>query len=623
MNLLFPLGMAALGALVPLVVLYLLKRKRVETVVPTNFLWALALEDLRASSLFQRLRTPLLLFLQALAITLFGLAAAGASLDLDVGGAPRRIVLLVDRSRSMTATDGEDGRTRFEEAVELARDVVDGLSGADELMLVAFAERAEVLTTFTADSSRLEQALDDLRPYDASSRAADAFRLAVSFADASAGFRLEAVVISDGALADEVPDVPFPVKYARVGSSDANQGIAAVHVARAIGEEGQLFVRVDNGAARAASRSVSLERDGKVVDAQALAIGPGASGTVFFELPEPAGDAAEIITVRLGGEADVVAADDRVDLVLRPVVPRTGLLVSDSTSLYMDAKKVEELHPGLALTRVSSEEAVAVLASDTPVDLVCYDRVTPTELPPVAAQLYIDALPPDSGLASTGTQEYPIIIDWDRTHGTTTRCSFDDVVVLEAMQLSGVERSHTLVESTGGPLVLLTPVPGREVVVVAFSPEKSNLPLKLAWPLFLANTLDFLLADVQRPGEEELAPTGTPIEVRDEGKLRVETPGGSTEEVELDGEDRARFSDTHEAGVYLVTTDARDAEPRAFALLDPAEVRVAPVEELQIGGEAVVSDPGSLRQNLLLRDPLLVLALGLLVLEWAVWCGRR
>jgi hypothetical protein len=50
---------------------------------------------------------------------------------------------------------------------------------------------------------------------------------------------------------------------------------------------------------------------------------------------------------------------------------------------------------------------------------------------------------------------------------------------------------------------------------------------------------------------------------------------------------------------------------------------VAPREKLVVGGDAKVSDPAGLRRNLLLRDPLLAAVLGLLLLEWAVWCGRR
>ena len=138
MSLLFPLGIAALGALVPLVLLYLLRQKRIEERVSANFLWSRAVEDLRASSLFQRFRAPLLFILQAAAVVLCALAAAGASLDLDVGSVPRRKVVLLDRSASMRTTD-EDGRSRFDVAKELATEIVDGLSRSDEASIVAFS----------------------------------------------------------------------------------------------------------------------------------------------------------------------------------------------------------------------------------------------------------------------------------------------------------------------------------------------------------------------------------------------------------------------------------------------------------------------------------------------------
>ena len=78
-------------------------------------------------------------------------------------------------------------------------------------------------------------------------------------------------------------------------------------------------------------------------------------------------------------------------------------------------------------------------------DFVLYDGVAPTTLADVAAQLYVNCLPPSSGLTNTGTLDYPIIIDWERTHPATSRLSFDDVVVLEALKLSGAERSAALV----------------------------------------------------------------------------------------------------------------------------------------------------------------------------------
>ncbi len=621
MSFLFPLGMAALGALVPLVALYLLKQKRVEVKVPTNFLWARALEDLRASSLFQRLRTTLLLVLQALAVVLFAMAAGGASLDLHVGEDPRHVILLLDRSASMKTVDEKD-RARWEVAQDLAQELVGGLAGADEMMVVGFDAKAEVAQAFTSDRSRLREVIDTLRPRDLPTRAADALRLALAFSQASKGFRTEAYLLSDGAIPEELPGVPFPVTYVRVGSSGANQGITAVELARSPGEPIQAYVRIENGDVGTVERTVVLRRGAEVIDARAVTLPPGGDATAVFEIEQPEGEEPVVLTVALRGR-DVLAADDAVPMVLRPAVPRSGLVVSREPSLYLDPAKLEMLHPGLAVVSATPEDAAAALAPGTTIDFVCFEDVDPATLPEVPAQIYVNSVPPDSGLTRAGILAEPIVIDWDRTHPATSRCQFDDVFVTEAMQLAGAGRSRTLVESTGGPLVLLTPVPGREVVVLAFSPAQSNLPLKLAWPLFLANTMDFLLGGVTRPGEEAFRPTGTPLEVTDASGAVLIAPSGDETTLVPDATGRIVHAGTAEAGVWRVRPDGGAERLAAFALLDADEVRVAPREEIVLGGEQTATATSTISRNVLLRDPLLLAALGLLLVEWAVWTSRR
>jgi hypothetical protein len=619
---LFPLGMAALGALVPLIALYLLKQKRIEQKVPTNFLWARAVEDLRASSLFQRLRATLLLFLQAAAIVLFALAAAGASLDLDLGDTPRHVILLVDRSASMKSDD-EDGRTRLDAAKEFARQEVSGLSSADEMMIVCFDVKAEVAAAFTGDRTRLANVIDSLAARDLPTKIADALMLAVSFAQASKGFDTEIHVLSDGAVEDDLPAVPYPVKYLKFGRSGANQGIASVQVSRAPGEPAQVFVHAENGGAEPAERNVALRLGGKLVDARALTMAPDGGATAFFELEDPATTEPQVLTVSLEGK-DVLAADDTASFVIRPAVPRNGLLVAEEPAIWLDPKKLERLHPGLALTTVTPDEAATTLAKgDATIDFVCYVGVAPKDLPPVAAQFYVDAIPPGSGLVRGATQQYPIVVDWDRTHAATARCQFDDLLVTESTKLGGTERSRVLIDSTGGPLALLTPVPGREVVVLAFSPGKSNFPLKLSWPLFLANTLDFLLAKTERAGEEPVAKTGTPLLLGNGTVATVTSPSGAATEVAPDARGRVTFNATDQCGVWKAKRAETPEELRAYALLDPAEIRVAPRPELVVGGDKHEAEAHASQRNLLLRDPLLVAALAVLVLEWAIWCGRR
>jgi len=563
----------------------------------------------------------LLFFLQVASIVLFALAAAGASLDLDVGDQPRRIILVVDRSRSMNAADEED-QTRIEVARELCHDAIDGLRGADELMLVAFDQSAEVVVAFTGDETLLTAAVDALETRDLGSKPASALRLAASFAKASPGFAPEVIIVSDGAVTGDLPLLSCKVTFARVGKSDANQGIAEVQLTSVPGEPPQLFVRVENGAAERATRTLVLLRDGEVADARELVLEPGGDAVAFFELEEPESDAPVILQARLDGN-DVLPDDDVVHLVQRPAVPRFGLLVRDSPSLYFDARKLEALHPGLAMVELTSAEALASIEGGTRVDLVVYDGVTPAALPNVPGQFYVNALPPESGLGETRRQEFPVIIDWHHTHPVTVRCKFDDVLIEESAHLTGHERSEILVDTTGGPLVLLTPVPGREVIVLAFDPAASNLPLKLAWPLLLANSLDYLLADVQREHEAPVFPTGSIIRSEDATPFTVTTPSGAKIDAIAAADGRPQCRDTFAAGLYTVTPEDGDGDPRSFALFDSDEIRIGPQSELVLGGDTVQATPGGIRRNFLLRDSLLLLALGVLLLEWALWCGRR
>ena len=68
MELLSPWSLAWLGLLGPLVLLYVLKRRRQEREVGSTLLWELALRDLRAERPWKRLVPHLSLLLQALVL---------------------------------------------------------------------------------------------------------------------------------------------------------------------------------------------------------------------------------------------------------------------------------------------------------------------------------------------------------------------------------------------------------------------------------------------------------------------------------------------------------------------------------------------------------------------------
>src|SRR5918999_6464634 len=99
-----PLALLGLLFLPVVVAMYLLKLRRDEAVVPSTLLWNRLVADVEANAPWQKLRRSLLLLLQLLLVLILTILAARPFLERPAGLA-RDIVLILDASASMAATD--------------------------------------------------------------------------------------------------------------------------------------------------------------------------------------------------------------------------------------------------------------------------------------------------------------------------------------------------------------------------------------------------------------------------------------------------------------------------------------------------------------------------------------
>src|SRR5437016_13159159 len=137
MNLAAPLNLLWLPLIGGLIVLmYILKLRRKDVVVSSTFLWRQVIRDVQANAPFQKLRKNVLLFLQLLAAALLVLAISRPFWrGIGIGG--RSVVIVVDTSASMTATDV--GRSRLDEAKQEAGRIVGGMRPEDQMLVVSAA----------------------------------------------------------------------------------------------------------------------------------------------------------------------------------------------------------------------------------------------------------------------------------------------------------------------------------------------------------------------------------------------------------------------------------------------------------------------------------------------------
>ena len=162
---------------IPVVVLYILKIKRHRRTVPYLKLWADLVGDRQFSTLFQKLQRLFSLLLQLLILMCLVFAFASLTLS-DSYLKEESVVLVIDTSASMNGLEKIDGaRTRFEAAVERARQIVEGRSAEDEFAVIAAGVQPEVLQGFTRSTLRLREALEALAPTKASGDLEAAVRL--------------------------------------------------------------------------------------------------------------------------------------------------------------------------------------------------------------------------------------------------------------------------------------------------------------------------------------------------------------------------------------------------------------------------------------------------------------
>src|SRR6478672_7594094 len=137
-----PLALLGLLFVPAVVAMYLLKLRRDEAVVPSTLLWTRLLTDVEANAPWQRLRRSLLLLLQLLLVIVIALLAARPFLERPAGLA-RDIVLIVDTSASMAATDVSP--TRLDAAKAAAIDALKDLPTGGKVSVIAADRTARIV----------------------------------------------------------------------------------------------------------------------------------------------------------------------------------------------------------------------------------------------------------------------------------------------------------------------------------------------------------------------------------------------------------------------------------------------------------------------------------------------
>lgn len=319
MQFLAPLFLAGLAAIAIPVWVHLARQHRAP-LVPFSAVRLIPAAPVEQRST-RRLRDIALLALRAAAVALLCLAFARPFLAQAAAPSPITVVA-VDVSASM-------GGTRFEQAREAARAVIDAAPAGHRVGVAAFDHHGRAVLLPQSDRGAARAAIDRLEPGFGATRYAAGIAAAADVFDGAPG---RIVVVTDRQLAgwagDTVARVPpdVDVDWAFVEPPVRNVGVTALAV-----RGGRLRATIVNSGRESIETTVSLTaRAGAAGAAAALgardiAVGPGETQIVEFAESLPSRGDLEVRVADDGG----VPADDARYLVLDPA-PRLRVLIITS-----------------------------------------------------------------------------------------------------------------------------------------------------------------------------------------------------------------------------------------------------------------------------------------------------
>jgi Ca-activated chloride channel family protein len=605
--------------LVPVIVFfYLLKLKRREMVVSSVLLWNHLVKDVQANAPFQKLKKNLLLLLQLLIALFAVLALARPALVMNALGG-KEVVVVLDGSASMQSTDGRG--TRFDEAKALALKMVANMRGGDRMMVLLATSRTHRLTGVTTDKNELRRAINSARAMDTTTDLRDALLLAVSVVGSSTEHKGARIyVISDGAF-PEMQDLDTreaEVEFVKVGTRANNVGLVAMDVRRSFKEQGgyQMFVAARNYSPEAKKCNIEFYRNDALIDVRPLELKPAEKAygysekaEIFSDVPETSG----ILHARLDIKDDL-AADNEAYSQLSPRQDINVLLVTES-NLYLEKALNVDPHVHLSVVTPSAYNGQGGF------DVVVFENEPPDKVGP-GNHLYINCGGDTAPVEIEKKITNATILDWDRTHPVMRFVKLAQLQLAEALQASKKPWGVVLAEHESGPVIVIGERRGVKSAYVGFPLLRSEFPLRVSFPIFFNNLVQWLAA---RPGKTE------GVQLRAGGAATLEVPPTLTELTVTDPDGKkyrvrpegrvAYFAETERAGIYKAE-GKNFRQEFAVNLLSRDESATLPQNRIKIGNRPLLAGTGTVKTSQEQWRWLFLLAILVLAVEWWVYHRR-
>ena len=601
----------ALSAIPILILIHTLKPRPRQVNVTNLFLWNEVLKERNRQLTLARLRRNLPLILQALIVALAALALAEPTwtyLTAQKGN----LILVIDTSASMNTKSGSG--SRFDQARQKALELIEARSQGQLVMIVDAGRRPRVKTGFTGSAGRLLEIIERLQPSDVFAELNPAIFLALSFVDPA---RKDVVyLITDGAGTDFSSTLKrHPgIRPIILSGGERNVGITKFEFRRQfeLSNRYEFMLEIKNFDRSPVDCPIRLSIDRTVLLNNIVTF--AAREKKLLLIPY-SGIISGIARAALEIEDDF-RVDNQAALSLSAAKDIWVLLVSKGNPFL---EKLLAAYPNFKVNSVKEIIPASWPEQAARHDIVIVDRM---DFPETGRGnfLLIDAYSAGIPIVKIGRVSTPEVLSWNRDSPLMTDLNLSGLIIAESALLQADRNLQPVIESGRTGLMYAYENKGLRAVLLGFDISRSDLPLKVAFPVMMSNIftwlnphkLEFSVLQT-RPGEAfdiylsaqtDQFFTRAPFEKWEKHQVRINP---------------FRYERTDRVGVYTI---AENGKERYFTvnLADESESDIKSISRAKLleTRQALPAEKEiSVQQSFWM--PLILACCAVLMIEWYAW----
>ncbi len=493
-----------LAAVPVIIILYLLKPRGEDYQMSSNLLWQKLLKNQQSKTFFEKFIHNILMYLQILIVALLIIALMSPFIRTQ-GQSGGRKILLLDTSGSMQHV-GDSGKSRLEEAVEMACNYVNAANGTRFSVVTVDATGVELLAVDISDSGSLLRTLRDLECSDGGGNLLAAQGILDTLAGEDTAAQADLLVYTDGDGADAFESLQCAAEKSLYVVGQSGTNIANEYTVYTQREDGlyDIIVSMTNYSDEDVTLDIGLyEEHEKLIALQQAKLKAGENKICLFEQVDWQG---QTLKSNLSGISFAKSKNDSLekDNVSYAVKAKgdliQGLLVGDGNTFL---EKAYQAVTGNGVTKATTDGALSSgdAAQGNSYNVVIYDAGQTPQAETGNRLIF----------GKTGgevTEELKnVVLDMTNCDLTAGLNGFH-IGVNTAYSFVLPEGAESFLEYQGKCVGYYREVEERKEVVVGFDVRESDFPLRAEFPVFLANAMiylsdtSWLASNVYYAGEE-------------------------------------------------------------------------------------------------------------------------